>query len=279
MTTWLVIGHGSVGSSLVRRIRRTGAPVTVFDPAPRLPVVDADHLTRAEPGGEPFDVAISCVVPSAAFGALEAVQPILSSRSLYLDWNTLPPHTKRDIAARALSRVVDVALMDTLDSEREHPTLAVGGDDADEAAALLTGLGFAVAIAGRNCGDAAQLKLARSLFMKSLEALVLEFEAAISPLPGRDVVIVSIEQNLGKSFSAFARMLIETDRVHADRRGSELESAVAAYRDSTRSLRVATASIGTLRAAAAAWQLPDAPATTASSRELSAYLARSIEVD
>ena len=46
-------------------------------------------------------------------------------------------------------------------------------------------------------GDAALLKYARSIFMKTLEALVVEFEAAIATLPGRDIVTASIERNLG----------------------------------------------------------------------------------
>ena len=87
-----------------------------------------------------------------------------------------------------------------------------------------------VDVAGAECGDAALLKLARSLFMKSLEALVIEFEAAIAPLAGRDIVVGSIERNLGERFTAFSRMLIETDRIHAARRSRELEEAIAILR-------------------------------------------------
>lgn len=275
MSRVLVIGHGSVGAVLVRRLVADGQEVLVFDPKPRLAVTGAEHITVA--AGPAVDVAICCVVPAAARNALDAVRPMLGVDTLYMDWNTLPPQDKADLAQSASCRFVDVALMDSLDSEAKHPSLAVAGPAAEAAQAFLAGQGYHVTIAGAECGAAARLKLARSLFMKSLEALVLEFNAALTPLDGREVVVDSIGRNLGPQFMDFARMLIETDRVHAGRRARELEGAVAAYRPSTRSLRLAVASIATLHAAADAWGRPDAPLPDASADTLAAYIARTIE--
>jgi hypothetical protein len=59
--------------------------------------------------------------------------------------------------------------MGTLDDEAASPNVAVSGSGPGKASALLTELGFHVdAVA--ECGDAAVLELARSLFMKSLKA-------------------------------------------------------------------------------------------------------------
>jgi hypothetical protein len=170
--------------------------------------------------------------------------------------------------------VTDVALMDSLDDEAAHPSLAVSGPEADEAAGLLRGLGFRVEVVGGACGDAARLKLARSLFMKSLEALVLEFEAALAPVEGRAVVSRSIEANLGPHFTAFSRMLIETDRIHAGRRARELEEAILAFRESGVSLSLPLASLDVLRAAAGAWQAADAPPVGAPPHALAAFLSQ-----
>lgn len=277
MTRWLIVGHGSVGSALVRRIGRTGARPSVYDPAPRLPVDGADHLATLAPGEDAFDVVVSCVVPSAAMQALEAVQASLGPATLYFEWNTVAPEIKRAVAAAAPCVVVDVALMDTLDDEAASPSVAVSGPEAGRAAAMLLELGFHVDVAGAECGDAALLKLARSLFMKSLEALVIEFEAAIAPLAGRDLIVRSIERNLGERFTAFARMLIETDRIHAARRSRELQEAIEVFKGADRSLRVAEASVDVLRAAAEAWRTPEAPEERAGAKDFARFLANELQ--
>jgi 3-hydroxyisobutyrate dehydrogenase-like beta-hydroxyacid dehydrogenase len=274
---WLIVGHGSVGSALARRMVRAGIRPSVFDPAPRVPVAEGTYLTDLK-GAAPFDVAISCVAPSAAMDAIETVRPALAASALYLEWNTLPPEAKQRIAAAAPAGVVvDVALMDTLDQEAAQPSLAVSGPRAARAAEVLRGLGFVVDEVGAACGDAARLKLSRSLFMKGLEALVVEFRAAIAPLTGREVVLASIERNVGAQFMSFCRMLIETDRLHASRRANELAEAVAIFGAPGRPLSVARASIDVLKSAAAAWTTADAPPVSAGADALAAYLSASAE--
>jgi hypothetical protein len=203
----------------------------------------------------------------------------MAPAALYLEWNTLTPAAKQTIAAVAPEAVVDVALMDTLDQEAAHPSLAISGPQAAKAAALLRSFDFLVAEVGAACGDAALLKLSRSLFMKCLEALVLEFQAAIAPLAGRPIVIESIERNLGHRFTAFSRMLIETDRIHAERRATELEEAVAVFGARGRSLAVAEASVDVLRAAAAAWRLAGAPRPGTAAEALAAFLSSELGGD
>jgi 3-hydroxyisobutyrate dehydrogenase-like beta-hydroxyacid dehydrogenase len=270
--TWLVVGHGSVGSVLVRRLAGCGIRPAVYDPSPRIPIDGADDITVA--GTRRFDVAISCVLPSVAPQVIDEVQSLVRPDSLILDWNTLSPREKAELARAAPCPLVDVALMDTLDAAGEHPSLAVSGPQSDTAVALLGALGFSVNIAGPVCGDAARLKLARSLFMKSLEALVIEFEAAMAPLPGRDIVMRSIAGNLGTRFTEFSEMLLVTDRIHATRRARELGEAIAAYRDDVASLAVAEASAEVLASAADAWRRSDAPASDAGPAALARHLAR-----
>lgn len=277
LARWLIVGHGSVGSALARRMARAGIRPSIFDPAPRVPVTQGVHLTDLEGAGA-FDFVISCVAPSAALSAVETVRPALAASALYLEWNTLPPDAKQRIAAAAPAGVVvDVALMDTLDQEAAQPSLAISGPQAARAGEALRSLGFMVDEVGAACGDAARLKLSRSLFMKGLEALVIEFGAAIAPLEGREVVLSSIERNVGAQFMSFARMLIETDRLHASRRANELAEAVEIFAAPGRPLTVARASIDVLRWAAAAWAAVNAPPPTSGADSLTAFLSTSTE--
>ncbi len=273
---WLIVGHGSVGSALARRLAGHGIAPWILDPAPRVPVQHGTLLPALDGAGV-FDVVVSCVVPSAAAKAMASAKAALDPASLYLEWNTLTPQAKRAVAATAPDAVVDVALLDTLDQEAASPTLAVSGPKAARAAAVLRDLGFQVDEVGRECGDAALLKLSRSLFMKCLEALVVEFQAAVAPLSGRGVILESIERNLGDRFSAFARMLIETDRVHADRRATELAEAVGVFEAEGRALVLADASVSVLRAAAEAWRRPGAPAAGAGAEVLAGFLSGAME--
>ena len=109
--------------------------------------------------------------------------------------------------------------------------------------------------------------------MKSLEALVIEFEAATAPLQGHDIVARSIERNLGECFTAFARMLIETGRIHAARRSGELREAAGIFRDAGRSVHVAEAAADVLGATAEVWRTSDAPQEHAGARDLVRFLA------
>ena len=271
--SWLVIGHGSVGSALVRRLVRAGADPVVYDPAPRVSVVGRDHRTSLEGETRRFDRAVSCVAPSAARSALHETRAVLGAGSLYMDWNTLAPEVKRDLAETAPCPLIDVALLDTLDEEAASPSIAISGAGAKEAVADLVGLGFHVDVVGAAAGDAALLKSARSIFMKTLEALVVEFEASVATLPGRDIVTASIERNLGPAFTDFARMLLETDRIHAPRRADELARAVDAHVRAGLHVPLATAAVEVLRDAGFAWQRPDAPPSGAGAPTLAAHLA------
>jgi 3-hydroxyisobutyrate dehydrogenase-like beta-hydroxyacid dehydrogenase len=272
-STWLVLGHGSVGSALVRRLDRAGMDPVVYDPSPRVAVVAREHLGSLVGVARTFDRVISCVAPTAASAALEDARPVLHPGTLYMDWNTVAPDVKRSLATAAPCPVIDVALLDTLDEESTSPSIAISGSHAGDALADLGGLGFHVDVVGEAAGDAALLKYARSLFMKTLEALIVEFEAAIATLPGRDVVTASIERNLGPTFMDFARMLIETDRIHAGRRADELAGAVRAHADAGLAVPLAAAAVEVLRDAARAWQEADAPPSGAGAPALAAYLA------
>ena len=149
--------------------------------------------------------------------------------------------------------MVDVALLDSLDGDAERPILAVSGPEAEHGAEVLGDLGFAVSVVGDVVGDAAALKYLRSIFMKSLEALTIEFAALASDLDRGGVVRDSIEHNLGRQFVSFMDLLLATNRVHADRRSRELADAVETLAGEGLRPEVAEAAVAVLRDAADAW--------------------------
>jgi 3-hydroxyisobutyrate dehydrogenase-like beta-hydroxyacid dehydrogenase len=272
--SWLIVGHGSVGSFLVERLERTGAAASILDGNPRVPVTHGNVLSTLPQIGT-FSYVVSCVPPDAAEDVAPAAIAALRPGGLLFDWNTVAPAVKRRIGS-ASPAVVDVALLDSLDGAPEHPTLAVSGPEGERSADVLRRLGFSVSVAGDQLGQAAALKYLRSIFMKSLEALTIEFAALASDLDHDDIVRDSIERNLGTQFVAFMDLLITTNRLHAERRSGELADAVATSAVEGVRLELAEAAVNVLRQAADAWTDSDAPPADADLGALTDHLRRTL---
>jgi 3-hydroxyisobutyrate dehydrogenase-like beta-hydroxyacid dehydrogenase len=268
---WLIVGHGSVGSFVAARVAAGGGSVSVFDPSPRIPI------SHGEPIGaladlSPVDYAVSCVPPEIAEAVPALVAALLSPNAIFFDWNTVAPVAKQRIRDALPVATIDVALLDSVDASVEHPNLAVSGRRVREAARMLEGLGFKTAIVGEEVGEAAALKYLRSVFMKSLEALVLEYVSLASGLNGAPVVRASLESNLGNRFVAFADLLLTTDRVHAQRRSRELADAVETFMVNGAKPTLASAAVDVLQQAADAWAQDSAPPVGADAHALAAHL-------
>jgi 3-hydroxyisobutyrate dehydrogenase-like beta-hydroxyacid dehydrogenase len=268
---WLVVGHGSVGSFLATRLAAGGAAVSVLDPQPRVPVTAGPAVEDAASAGV-VDYVVSCVPPEVAAAVPRLVGPALGPETILFDWNTVAPAVKREVAAATEATTIDVALLDSLDREAERPNLAVSGPAAEKGARILERYGFAVVVAGDEVGEAATLKYLRSIFMKGLEALVLEYASLASDFDGEPIVRASLENNLGERFVRFMDLLISTNRIHAERRSRELAGALAAHSGDGVRPAVAAASAEVLRRAAEAWADASAPPVDAAVADLARYL-------
>lgn len=271
---WLVVGHGSVGAAIVTRLRRHGVVPAVYDPDPRIPVTGGSRIPVVAELPR-VQYVVSCVPADAALAVPSCLEPAISSEAVLFDWNTLAPRVKAEVAARAPCEVVDVALLDSLD--KEGPArIALSGPRAAAVLPILKSLDFDAVVVGGACGDAARLKYLRSMFMKSLEALVIEHAALSHGLDGAGVVRASIASNVGEEFLAFAHILLETNRIHATRRADELESAAELFAAGGRSTSLAKEAIGVLRRTAEIWNRQDAPPPDAGYDVLVAYLAQTM---
>jgi 3-hydroxyisobutyrate dehydrogenase-like beta-hydroxyacid dehydrogenase len=267
----LVVGHGSVGSFLATRLVAAGAEVFVLDPQPRVPITAGLAANDLAAIGT-LDHVFSCVPPEASESVPQLVGAALTPQGILFDWNTVSPDVKRRIAAATEATTFDVALLDSLDAEVERPTLAVSGPSALEAAQILEGYGFRTFIAGDQVGEAAALKYLRSIFMKSLEALVLEYASLASDFRDAPIVRASLESNLGEQFGGFMDLLIATNRIHAGRRSRELTDALETFSSDGARLEVAAASARVLGRAAEAWTEENAPPVGANVAVLARHL-------
>jgi 3-hydroxyisobutyrate dehydrogenase-like beta-hydroxyacid dehydrogenase len=272
--SWLIVGHGTVGSVLSSRVLDAGGHVWIRDDQPRLDIPTGSDVTpvAATDRVSPSYVAV-CVPSHAAASVSDYLRSFVQGQPLICDWVSAPPSAKIGNAAPMADTRIDVALLDSLDRTVDRPLLAISGARASEAAAVLSRLGFDVAVAGDSVGQAAAVKLTRSLFMKTMEALVVEFRAIASRIDPGGAAWLSVERSLGTVFAEFADVLVASDAAHAGRRTSELQHALSFAADQGYSANVAEAALKVLARLADLWSACP-PTTDASVRELLAKAQR-----
>lgn len=173
------------------------------------------------------DAILSLVTADQALAAAHAAAPLLSPGALWLDMNSVAPHTKRSAAAeieRAGGRYVDVAVMAPVNPLRRAVPLLVAGPHAAAARAALDTLRFSdVQAQPGPVGAAAAVKMIRSVMVKGIEALTAECVLAAEAAGVRDAVLAS----LGTDWQPRADYNLERMRTHGLRRAAEMEEAVA----------------------------------------------------
>jgi hypothetical protein len=170
---WLIVGHGTVGSFLSSRVLDAGDRVWIRDDDPRLTLPTAPDVTlvTAAERVSPSSVAV-CVPAQAAASVGEYLRSSVEGHPLIYDWTSASPSAKVHSAGPMAGTWIDVALLDSLDRTIDRPLLSISGACGAEAATMLSRLGFDVAVAGDRVGQAAGVKLTRSLFMKSPPGLI-----------------------------------------------------------------------------------------------------------
>ncbi|WP_448006215.1 NAD(P)-binding domain-containing protein [Agromyces bauzanensis] len=225
-----VLGLGEAGRIYAADLAERGSAVTATDPvatAAPAGVTLAAGIPEAVRGA---DVVLSLVGGGAAASALDAALPELGPDTVYADMNTVSPSEKRRLAERAAERdipFVDVAVLAPVPRARIETPLALSGTGAAGLQSFLEGMRVSTTVVGADAGDAAGLKLLRSVFMKGLAALIFESVTAARTIGAEDWVIDQIASELGPSGHALVQRLLDGTPVHAVRREAEMRDALA----------------------------------------------------
>lgn len=223
-----VLGLGEAGSIYARGLAERGAEVVAFDPA----VVDAPAgVTRLASVGDAVDGAglvLSLVGATAADAVLGEALPRMRRAAAFADFNTGAPEQKRGLATRAVEAGIpfaDVAVMAPVPRAGLDTELFASGDGAESAADALGGYGLPIRVVGVDAGDAAGLKLVRSVFMKGLAGLVFESLAAAEKIGAAPELRAQMAAELGPDGDALVQRLLDGTRAHARRRELEMRDA------------------------------------------------------
>jgi 3-hydroxyisobutyrate dehydrogenase-like beta-hydroxyacid dehydrogenase len=180
------------------------------------------------------DIVISAVTAASSLDAVRSVEPYLSNRPYYLDINSVSPGSKRDTAAllAGKARYIDVAVVAAIYPARHKTPLLLAGPDAAAVAPLLAGLEMQFQTVGDTVGQAAAIKMIRSVMIKGMEALTLECFLAASKAGLLEEVTASLKNNYPSlDWSKIAGYNIERMASHGERRAAEMEESAATLRE------------------------------------------------
>ena len=189
------------------------------------------------------DVVLSVNAARVAVGVAGEAVPALAADVVYADLNTASPELKRELAALVGLRFADVALLGPVpDKGLATPALA-SGTGAHGFADALRPLGMPVQIVSEHPGDAAAMKLVRSVFMKGLAAAALESVQAAEAAGHGEWLKSELAAIIGRPL---LDRLLEGSRAHAGRRVDEMEAAGKLLRELGVEPRIASASASLL---------------------------------
>jgi len=228
VTVIAILGLGEAGRAYAHGLRDAGASVRGFDPHRRLDgdgVVQAADVASAVAGA---DLVLSLAGAAAAEEVAAQALAAMTAPAVYADLNTTAPEVKARIAARAGSvPTADAAVLAPVHRDGHRTELLASGAGAAEFARILAGFGVPVTVLDAAAGEAARLKLLRSVFMKGLAALVFEGTTAARAAGAEEWLRGQIARELGPGGEDLVARFLEGTPRHAERRVLEVRDALA----------------------------------------------------
>jgi 3-hydroxyisobutyrate dehydrogenase-like beta-hydroxyacid dehydrogenase len=220
-----VLGLGEAGSRLAADLVSLGVEVRGYDPVPVSAPEGVDQVGDPESAVSGSTVVLALTTASTALTAAESALPGLVRGAIYADLNTTSPALKQDIAALVDgtgARFADVALLGPVPARGLATPALAAGSGAQAFAEVFGPLGMPVEVVSDRPGDAATLKLLRSVFMKGLAASALESLRAAEAAGHASWLEREIAAVVGEPL---LERLVEGSRRHAVRRLDEMDAA------------------------------------------------------
>jgi len=223
MQAFLEQGHGLVG---------------LCDLQPGAAVAGAVQAAGARVHSEPgawlagADVVVSAVFGTVARHLFETSLPHLRNGAVYVDMTTADPGEMRECgelaghAARGRAvHFVDVAITGAVNLGGRRTPLLVAGGKAGFVQELFLPLGGSVRVVGDRPGDAASLKLLRSIYTKGTEALAVECLVTAQQMGLREQLHAVLQDIDETPLRTLMESMVRTHIPHSARRRNEVAEA------------------------------------------------------
>ncbi|KQW30629.1 6-phosphogluconate dehydrogenase [Acidovorax sp. Root402] len=212
--------------------------VGLCDLQPNAAVADAVQAAGAQVHTAPgawlagADVVVSAVFGTVARSLFEACLPHLQDGALYVDMTTADPQEMRECAELAersaqgrAVHFVDVAITGAVNLGGKKTPLLVAGGKAGFVQELFLPFGGSVRVVGERPGDAASLKLLRSIYTKGIEALAVECLVTAEQRGLREPLYAVLQDIDETPLRTLMESMVRTHIPHSARRRNEVAEA------------------------------------------------------
>jgi len=241
------IGFGEAGSTVSKTLRAAGVERIatydiLFDDAEKgrslrekaaaLGVEACNSLEAAIKGA---DIVFSTVVCKSSLPAAEAAAQFLKPEQYYLDFNSISPGLKRQVAAAiepSGAKFVEASVMSNVPGYGHRVPMLLGGNGARGFMALIEPIDFNVTFVQEEIGLASATKMVRSIMMKGMEALYLECMQAASHFGIEQQVLDSVDESIaGRTWTQNCNRVMPRTVIHAKRRADEMAQVAETLRE------------------------------------------------
>ncbi len=222
-----ILGIGEVGSTLTRDLLAQGISVSGWDPNPRnLP--EGLHFAESNPDAiQDAELILSANLAAVSVDVAREISTHLKAGQVYADMNTASPATKQAIntvLADSPAAFSDVAIMAPIAVRGIKSAFLASGAGASQFTEIFSRFGASVTQLDAEAGQAATLKLVRSIFYKGLASVVIEMLNAAQTL---DLDAYAREQMMTilRDEDMIDRF-VEGSHIHAKRRIHEMDAVI-----------------------------------------------------
>lgn len=233
MTSICFIGFGEVGTHVSEGLKEDNdLRIYAFDiasdaamhkKAKSLDVVLCDTVAEAVANAS---MVFSAVTTEHCVQAAADCAHALTPEHIWYDLNSTSPVAKRE-AAKLIeptgARYTDTAVLSDIPRPRHKAPLLLAGPQAEDSMSKLHALGMVADYAGETVGQAATVKMCRSVFLKGFDAVLFECLSAASEVGVREKVIESIHSTYPDfNIPAIAGPKMNRLAQHSKRRAGEM---------------------------------------------------------
>ncbi|MBM6581940.1 NAD(P)-dependent oxidoreductase [Microvirga sp. BT689] len=235
------IGYGEVGQLFSRQLAaQPGVRVNAYDVLFDDPIRGPALRQRASDDGvqttgstaeacEAAEVVISAVTADSAVAAAQQAAPHLKPQQTYIDLNSISPASKRDVAdqvLRAGASFIEFAVMAPVSGLGIEVPILSGGATSETMSARLNKVGMKITPVSLEIGTASATKLCRSIVIKGMEALMVDFTLASEKAGVMPAVMASLIASYpGMDWENVAKVMVSRVKQHGVRRAAEMREA------------------------------------------------------
>jgi 3-hydroxyisobutyrate dehydrogenase-like beta-hydroxyacid dehydrogenase len=242
-----LVGYGEVGTILSRALRESGiAWVGTWDAlfldSTRGQAMKAhareDRVEPCESLAALFaraDIVISAVTAANTLDVAVEAAPSVRPGTFFLDLNSASPATKANAAKLvdgAGGHYIEAGVMAAVPPHGLAVPMLLGGARAAHLAEKLVPLGFDMTVIDENVGMASAIKMCRSIFVKGLEAIVIEAYTTARRYGVEEQVIASLAETYPEiDWEKQGSYLFTRVARHGARRAEEMREAATTVRE------------------------------------------------